>query len=105
MQRVQINTSLGRLLDWCQEQEATDLHCQTERPYHVRIHGEISPAPIEIFPPPSQKEIYRHLRENFTPFACERIESECEVDLSFYFETQRYRANFSKQQGEQSFWS
>lgn len=103
MQRVQLNTVLGRLLDWCQEQDATDLHCQSGRPYHVRANGKLTEVPVEIFPPPSQKEIYRHLRETFTAFVCERIESECEVDLSFYFETQRYRANFSKQQGEQSF--
>src|SRR6185369_9719009 len=35
--------------------------------------------------------------------ACARIKTELEVDLSFYHGYHRYRANFSKQKGSQSF--
>ena len=103
MQRIEIQTTLGRLLDWFEEQQATDLHAQAEHPYFIRSHGRLVSVPVEIYPEPSNKEIYRNLRENFTPFVCEKIENELEVDLSFNFRANRYRANFSKQQGQQSF--
>ena len=103
MQTVQSKTTFGRLLDWFEDQQATDLHGQAGQGFFIRQHGKLLPVPIEIFPPMSSKEIYRAAREDFTPFVCERIENECEVDLSFYFRAQRYRGNFSKQQGQQSF--
>lgn len=94
---------MSRLLDWCQEQEATDLHCQAEKPYSIRVHGRLSWVSIDQFPPPTAEEIQGMLRENFSAAACGRIENECEADLSFYFANHRYRANFSKQKGQQSF--
>jgi twitching motility protein PilT len=103
MERVLPNSVVGRLLDWCQEQEATDLHGQAERPYIMRVHGKLSQVPVELFPPPSELEMSIHFSENFAPAMCARITSEHEVDMSFYFGRTRYRANFSKQKGVQSF--
>ena len=103
MERVRPESTLGRLLDWCQEQKATDLHAQANRPYFIRVHGQLSSVPSEIYPAPSQGQIHAFLHETFSPAACARIQNELEVDLSFYYGEQRYRANFSKQKGEQSF--
>jgi twitching motility protein PilT len=103
MERVQQNTYFSRVLDWCEERESTDLHAQTNEPYCIRVHGELLRIPLEAFAAPVPGEISQHLRETFSSDACDRIESRLEVDLSFYFREQRYRANFSKQRGEQSF--
>jgi twitching motility protein PilT len=43
------------------------------------------------------------LADNFAPRTIARIDEQFEVDLSFYCSGQRYRANFSKQKGLQSF--
>jgi twitching motility protein PilT len=103
MESIRNDTMIGRLLDWCREQSATDLHGQAGRPYSIRVHGQLSWVPVEIFPPPSQQEIFENLKENFSPAICSRIENGLEADLSFYHGSQRYRANFSKQKGQQSF--
>jgi twitching motility protein PilT len=60
-------------------------------------------VPVEDFPAPSHQEICSALQENFSESACASIEREHEVNLSFYCGAQRYRANFSKQKGQQSF--
>src|ERR1044071_2038934 len=103
MEQVQPGTALSRLLDWCREQEATDLHGQADKPYSIRVHGRLSWVSVDRFAPPTQEEIHGLLRENFSAAACARIESQCEVDLSFYYAHHRSRANFSKQKGQQSF--
>jgi twitching motility protein PilT len=103
MEKVAPSTALSRLLDWCQAQAATDLHAQADLPYTIRVHGKLSWVPPEVFAPPTDREIYNLLRENFSPAVCVRIEDEREVDLSFYHGQQRFRANFSKQKGQQSF--
>lgn len=103
MERIQPNSALARILDWCQEQEATDLHGHAERPYSIRVHGRLSWVSGQLFPPPSEADVYASFRETFSPSTCSRIEQEKEVDLSFYHGGQRYRANFSKQKGQQSF--
>ena len=103
MEHVRPGTKLGQILDWSREQEATDLHGQAGKPYSIRVHGRLTWVSDERFAPPTNGEIYELLRENFSTPACARIEGQCEVDLSFYFGGQRYRANFSKQKGQQSF--
>jgi twitching motility protein PilT len=103
MEHIRQGTALGRLLDWCREQDATDLHGQADKPYSIRVHGRLSWVPIELFTPPTNEEIQELLRENFTAPAWGRIDGQCEADLSFYFGNHRYRANFSKQKGQQSF--
>lgn len=103
METVQPDTALGRLLDWCQQQSASDLHAQADRPYCIRVHGRLSRVPEKLFPAPSSPKLTQMLRENFSAPAIERIEQQCEIDLSFYSAGNRYRANFSKQKGKQSF--
>jgi twitching motility protein PilT len=103
METVNGAARLGRILDWCRDQGASDLHARVERPYSIRVHGRLSWVPEAVFPAPSPGELEEMLRDGFTEATCERIARQCEVDLSFYHGTQRYRANFSKQRGRQSF--
>src|SRR6266498_2840731 len=103
MEHVQPGTALNRILDWCRKQEATDLHGQAEKPYSIRVHGRLSWVSVDLFAPPTNEEIVELLRENFSSAVCARIEGQNEVDLSFYYGDRRFRANFSKQQGRQSF--
>lgn len=103
MEIVRPETELGRLLDWCERQHATDLHGQTERPYCIRVHGRLIRVSAESFPAPSERSIIQMLSENFSAAQVARIRQRWEVDLSFYCAGRRYRANFSKQKGAQSF--
>ncbi len=103
MEYVRQGTMLGRILDWCEQQEASDLHAQENGAYFIRVHGKLRPIPNEAFPAPSNEQIHNCLAENFSPPICKRIATEFETDLSFYHGTLRYRANFSKQKGLQSF--
>jgi twitching motility protein PilT len=103
MEIVAANTSLGRLLAWCQEQAATDLHAQADKPFTIRVHGRLSRVPTEIAAAPNQEQLLELLREGFSAPAVQRIASQREADLSFYCSGHRYRANFSKQRGLQSF--
>src|SRR5579871_1423576 len=101
MEYVQPNSQLGQMLEWCEQQSATDLHAQTGRPYCIRVHGELSRVPPKVFPPPTHEQLVQLLADNFSPDALKRIQDSCEVDLSFHCAGQRYRANFSKQKGLQ----
>ena len=83
MEKVAPNTALSRLLDWCREQDATDLHAQADLPYTIRVHGKLSWVPPELFPPPADQDFCNLLRDNFSAATCARIENEREVDLSF----------------------
>jgi twitching motility protein PilT len=103
MEYVQPNTQLGQMLDWCEQQSATDLHAQADRPYCIRVHGKLIRVPAKAFPPPTHAELIAMLGENFSSAVVQRIDAQHEVDLSFYCAGQRYRANFSKQKGLQSF--
>src|SRR5687767_1011425 len=103
MENVRPETELGRLLDWCQQQSATDLHAQAHRPYCIRVHGKLTRVPTKLFPAPDEAALMKMLGENFSPDQVERIGRQFEVDLSFYCAGHRYRANFSKQKGLQSY--
>ena len=103
MEQVLPDGKLGDLLDWCQEQGASDLHAQADRPFGIRVHGRLARVPVESFPAPSEPELLELLREAFSPATFVRIQAGREVDLSFYHGDRRYRANFSKQRGRQSF--
>ncbi len=103
MEYVQPHTQLGQLLDWMEQQSATDLHAQVNRPYCIRVHGKLSRVPAKIFPPPTQAELMQMLSDNFGRATVDRIQAQFELDLSFYCAGRRYRANFSKQKGQQSF--
>ena len=103
MESVRPNSRMARLLDWCQAQGATDLHVRANRPLCLRINGALSEVPPEVSGPLSQPDLLSLLRETFSPGTCDRIEAGREVDVSFYHGELRYRANFSKQKGQQSF--
>jgi twitching motility protein PilT len=103
MEIVKQGTELDRLLDWCEERSATDLHARSGSPYCVRVHGTLSRVPEEVFPVPSDGRLLELLAENLSPAICRRIGESRELDLSFYHRSNRYRANFSKQKGAQSF--
>lgn len=103
MERIVPTSSLGQLLDWCLKQAATDLHAQADRRYSFRVDGKLRRIPTEQFPAPTNDDILKMLGEAFSKSICERIERQYETDLSFLCGPLRYRANFSKQQGTQSF--
>ena len=103
MEQVRPGTKIGRLLDWCAQQAATDLHAQAGKPYVIRVHGELRRLPADPWSPPTPDEMLAQLREAFSTETSARIQHEREVDLSFYHRELRYRANFSRQKGLQSF--
>ncbi|MBU6401260.1 MAG: PilT/PilU family type 4a pilus ATPase [Verrucomicrobia bacterium] len=103
MEHVAPHTRLSRVLDWCESQAATDLHVQADRPFCIRVHGRLLRVSPAQWAPLDDRELYEWLREAFAAATSDRIESNQEVDLSFYHGKQRYRANFSKQMGRQSF--
>ncbi|MEW6160112.1 MAG: PilT/PilU family type 4a pilus ATPase [Verrucomicrobiota bacterium] len=103
MEQVQPNTRLGQLLAWCEAREASDLHAQVGKPFAIRHHGRLERIPEDQFAAPSAGALNQLLAESFSSAICDRIAASREVDLSFYFCGQRYRANFSKQLGQQSF--
>jgi twitching motility protein PilT len=103
VQSIQTGSRLGQILAWCETQQAGDLHVIASRPYTIRIDGQLVRLDPNEFPPMTQEEIYAALTENFTAEAVDSIRRRREHDLSFYHGANRYRANFSKQKGVQSF--
>ncbi|MGC9941337.1 MAG: PilT/PilU family type 4a pilus ATPase [Verrucomicrobiota bacterium] len=103
MERIALETSLGKLLGWCAKQHATDIHAQAARRYAYRVDGKLQRIAPETFAVPGNEEIQQMLRQAFSASICEHIEKQHEMDLSFLCDQVRYRANFSKQQGAQSF--
>lgn len=103
MQIVQPHSQLSELLEWCERRNASDLHVQAGRSLVIRVHGGLQRIPENTYHPPSEETIFQWLGENFSVEICEKIRLSREYDLSFYHGHQRYRANFSKQRGVQSF--
>src|ERR1044071_2340420 len=103
MERVELTTSFGQILNWCAIQNASDLHAQADRRYAYRVDGKLNRVPVEQFKAPSSDDIRDLIREAFATSIFERIDKVHETDLSFLCGRIRYRANFNKQQGTQSF--
>jgi len=103
MERVDPTTELGKILVWCSGQKATDLHTQADRRYSIREDGKLQRIAAGQFPVPSNDDVMRMLGQAFSSSIYARIEKQLEMDLSFLCAQVRYRANFSKQQGKQSF--
>jgi twitching motility protein PilT len=103
MERVELTTSFGQLLDWCATHNASDLHAQADRRYAYRVDGKLNRISPQQFPIPSSDGIQDLLRESFATSIYDRIEKLHEMDLSFLCGKIRYRGNFNKQQGTQSF--
>jgi twitching motility protein PilT len=102
MERIAPSSALGELLLWTQTQAATDLHLQTARRMTIRVHGELIFLDEEKFPPLSRTAFAALVEEAFSASVGLKILSQQETDLSFYCGENRYRANFSRQQGELS---
>lgn len=103
MLTIQPQSQLSEILLWCEQRNASDLHVQPGKRLVIRIHGKLQRIDPNLFPPFSEAEIFHVLQENFPLELCERIRAQREVDLSCYHGYQRYRCNFSKQKGTQSF--
>lgn len=103
MERIPSDNSLGKILAWCANQRATDIHGQAGRRIAYRVDGKLHRIPPETFHPLDNDAILQLLEESFSDATFERIEKERETDLNFSCNQLRYRANFSKQQGNQSF--
>ena len=103
MERVPTDTSLGKLLEWSARQNTSDFHAQANRRYSYRVDGKLRRIPPELFRPPSNDEINLMLKQAFSDSIYESIQKRHEMDLSFLCGQVRYRANFNKQQGMQSF--
>jgi twitching motility protein PilT len=103
METVPQTCRLGTLLAWCEAQGASDLHARAGSPFVVRTEGRLENAPADKFPPPDDVTLGAWFLDAFSPALVARIASSREVDASFHFGKTRYRANFSRQRGRQSF--
>lgn len=103
MQAIQNGTRLDQLLAWCEEIKASDLHAQTDEAFTVRVDGRLRRLRPDEFPPFSSEDLYQELSRNFSAEIVASIRRKNEFDMSFRHGQNRYRANFSKQKGEQSF--
>lgn len=103
MERVPTQTRLSRLLSWCEAVNASDLHLRVDEPAVVRIHGRLERVPVEEYPPLDEVALNSWLLDAFSPELVTRVIQRREVDASFQHGAVRYRANFSKQRGVQSF--
>ena len=60
MQRVALTTSLGRLMDWCMKQAATDPHAQADRRYSFRVDGQLRRIAPKQFAIPTNEDILNY---------------------------------------------
>jgi twitching motility protein PilT len=103
MENIPPKTRLAALLDWCEEREASDLHARGGAPFIIRVDGRLAEVPHELFPPPEDLTLTSWFLDAFSPGLVAKITISRELDTSFYHGSLRYRANFSKQRGRQSF--
>ncbi len=102
METIRSGSKLHQILDWIREVGASDLHLQEDKPARYRVHGKLKVIPAENVPPMTHRQLMELLGENFVPESLQRLERECEIDLSLQMGEVRWRANFSKQQAKQS---
>ncbi len=102
MENIPAKSQLGQLLDWCQAQQVSDLHLQTDSVPWVRRQGKLTRIPPEISGTFNAETLGQFLSEGFSAPVYDQIVEKRELDLSFRHVQTRYRANFSKQQGTQS---
>lgn len=102
METVPSSTRFSRLLQWCETRGASDLHMRSGVPHVIRVNGCLQEVPSDTFPPLDALALNSWLVDCFSPELVSRVISLREVDASFYHGGVRYRANFSKQRGNQS---
>jgi twitching motility protein PilT len=103
MEVVPDKCRLAALLRWCEPRGASDLHARGGEPFMIRVHGRLETVPVDQFPAPGDFTLTSWFLDAFSPGLVARITTGLEVDASFYHGATRYRANFSKQRGRQSF--
>jgi twitching motility protein PilT len=103
MEVVPPDKPLGRLIAWTQQRRASDLHGRAGHPFIIRVDGQLHEVPKDLFPVPDAVTLTSWFMDVFSPRLQSLIIREREVDASFYFGEVRFRANFSKQRGRQSF--
>ena len=103
MEHVRDDKPLGRLVAWALERGASDLHGRAGHPFVIRVEGRLETVPEAAYPVPDDVTLTSWFMDVFTPELQGRILREREVDSAFHFREVRYRANFSKQRGRQSF--
>lgn len=103
MESVPAGAKLSALLAWCEARGASDLHGRAGHPFIVRVNGALAEAPREAFPVPEDLTFMSWFLDAFSPSLVARIVASHEVDASFHHGATRYRANFSRQRGRQSF--
>jgi twitching motility protein PilT len=97
-------TRIGRLLAWSELQEASDVHVRAGSNPVIRVHGRLMPVAADVVSgPPDDITLAAWFLEAFPPELAGKIATRRELDSSFTHGTLRYRANFSKQRGGQSF--
>ncbi|MGV3771885.1 MAG: type IV pilus twitching motility protein PilT [Verrucomicrobiales bacterium] len=104
MERINANSKLSEILGWFENEEgASDIHFQAGERVSLRRHGKLDWLEESMIPRMEGEDLLGLLAEALSEPVAQRIEKELEVDLSFYHGQMRYRANFSKQKGAQSF--
>ncbi len=103
MERVPADSSIARLLIWAEGRGASDVHGRAGSSFVVRVVGRLDEVPSDEIGVPNDAELQAWFDEAFSPGLTVRIRTGLEVDASFEHGPVRYRANFSKQRGSQSF--
>jgi twitching motility protein PilT len=103
MERVPEGCALSRLLSWAEARGASDVHGRAGQGIVVRVTGRLEEVPEAEFAAPDEVTVQSWFLDAFTGALCARVVSGREVDASFEHGATRYRANFSKQRGGQSF--
>ena len=103
MEVIQTTSRLGTFLEWCRHREVSDIHLQVGKEPWIRIHGKLQPAPSSGLLCHTNMELFSLFVDQFSRESLACIEKNREYDCSFWCGDERYRANFSKQRGLQSF--
>lgn len=103
MESVPPSCRLSSLLRWTELREVSDLHARAGLPFQVRIQGKLQAIPAAEWPPPDDVTLQSWFLDAFSPGLNARIVRGGEIDASFHHGEIRYRANFSRQRGSQSF--
>lgn len=102
MEHVKSGSPLQKVLQWIQDQGASDLHLQDGKPARYRIEGRLKAVPPDLIPFSDEGQIRQLLKSDLSPACLADIERRFEMDLSMQMGEIRWRVNFSKQQGRQS---
>lgn len=103
MERVPQACEMSRLLRWAEARGASDVHGRAGVGFVVRAMGRLEEVPRGEFGVLDDDGLKGLIAEAFSEGLSARVLANQEVDASFEHGAVRYRANFSKQRGGQSF--